>query len=88
MAVQTYALNAFRIGKYKGTILKVASAREVLAKQGRVVAFPQNRVKLVVFFRFIVRVLHIRAPWIVGFWFVLQLDRVNACLDGVVLHAY
>lgn len=42
MAVQTYALNAFRLGKYKGTILKVASAREVLAKQGRVVSFPQN----------------------------------------------
>lgn len=37
-----------------------------------VVAFPQNRVKLLIFFRFIVRVLHIRAPWIVGFWFVLN----------------
>ncbi|MFO0932442.1 MAG: rhomboid family intramembrane serine protease [Planctomycetota bacterium] len=37
-----------------------------------VVAFPHNRVKLLIFFRFIVRILHIRAPWIVGFWFVLN----------------
>jgi len=37
-----------------------------------VVAFPHNRVKLVIFFRFIVRVIHVRAPWIVGFWFVLN----------------
>ena len=40
--MQTYALNSFRLGKYKGTILKVASTREVLAKQGRVVTFPKN----------------------------------------------
>lgn len=37
-----------------------------------VVAFPHNRVKLLIFLRFIVRILHIRAPWIVGFWFVIN----------------
>lgn len=37
-----------------------------------VVAFPHNRVKLLIFLRFIVRILHVRAPWIVGFWFVIN----------------
>jgi N4-gp56 family major capsid protein len=42
MATVTYGLNAWRLGKYKGVILKTASTREVLAKQGRVLRFPQN----------------------------------------------
>ena len=42
MATHTYGLNAWRIGKYKGVILKTASTREVLAKQGRVLKFPAN----------------------------------------------
>lgn len=37
-----------------------------------VVAFPHNRVKLLLFFRFIVRVIHVRAPWIVGIWFLIN----------------
>lgn len=42
MAMHTYGLNAWRLGKYKGVILKTASTREVLAKQGRVLRFPQG----------------------------------------------
>lgn len=42
MATNTYGLNAWRLGKYKGVILKTASTREVLAKQGRVLRFPAN----------------------------------------------
>ena len=42
MTTQTYASTTWRQGNYKGHILKAASAREVLAKQGRVVSFPQN----------------------------------------------
>lgn len=37
-----------------------------------VVAFPHNRVKLLLFFRFIVRIIHVRAPWIVGIWFLIN----------------
>lgn len=42
MAIHTYGLNAWRLGKYKGVILRTASTREVLAKQGRVLKYPGN----------------------------------------------
>ena len=43
MAFQQYGLTPFRIGKFAAEILKLASTREVLCKQGRQVEFPQNR---------------------------------------------
>lgn len=42
MTMQTYGLTTFRIGKYKGETLKLASTRECLGKAGRAVKFPQN----------------------------------------------
>ncbi|MEY2854651.1 MAG: hypothetical protein RL030_1783 [Pseudomonadota bacterium] len=42
MALQQYGLTAFRLGKFKGETLKLASTREVLGKAGRAVSFPQG----------------------------------------------
>lgn len=42
MTMQTYALTAFRLGEYKGEILKNASIHECLGKAGRPVSFPQG----------------------------------------------
>lgn len=42
MPMQTFALNAARIGKFKGHITKHAVAREVLSRQGRQVMMPKN----------------------------------------------
>lgn len=42
MAMQQYGLTAFRLGKFKGNTLKIASTREVLGKNGRQVEFPQG----------------------------------------------
>lgn len=43
MASQLYSGTTFRIGKYKADILKLASTRECLTKQGRQVNFPQGQ---------------------------------------------
>jgi N4-gp56 family major capsid protein len=40
--MQQYGLTSFRIGKYKGETLKLASTREILCKAGRAVRFPQG----------------------------------------------
>ncbi|MDP3939231.1 MAG: N4-gp56 family major capsid protein [Deltaproteobacteria bacterium] len=42
MAMQTFALNAGRLNKYKGQILSHAVPMEVLGKAGRQVRFPKN----------------------------------------------
>lgn len=42
MAIQTYGLNAERLGKYKAETLKVASAYERLSKVGRQAVLPKN----------------------------------------------
>lgn len=43
MAIQSYALDPPRIGKFKGQILKHAEAKERLGKTGRQVPFPRNQ---------------------------------------------
>lgn len=42
MTMQTFALSAARLAKYKGQILAHAVSREVLGKAGRQVTFPKN----------------------------------------------
>jgi N4-gp56 family major capsid protein len=42
MAIQSYALDAPRIGKFKGQILKHAVPKERLSKTGRQVPYPKN----------------------------------------------
>jgi membrane associated rhomboid family serine protease len=73
-----------------GTDPLVGASGAISGVQGMYfLGFPRNRVKLLVFFVFVLQVIHVPARWIIGFWFVVNdlLPMLGRQVTDNVAHA-